>query len=187
MCEHKLKKNKNTIMKLEDKNRIIESITDRINASNNLYLTDISDLNAEDTSTLRGECFKKDIELVVVKNTLLEKAFDKAEGEYEELKQVLVGHTSVMFADQGSTPAKLIQDFRKKHERPLLKAAYIGEAIYIGEEYLETLSNIKSREELIGDIVLLLQSPMKRVVTSLQSGGNKISGILETLSKKDEN
>ena len=173
-------------MRREDKNKIIEEITGKISNSSHIYLADTSELNAAETSDLRRACFNKDIELVVVKNTLLEKALEKSEGDYEELKQVLHGPTSVMFCETGNVPAKLIKEFRKKHERPVLKAAFVEESVYIGDEQLEALANIKSKEELIGDIILLLQSPMKNVISSLQSGANKITGILKTLSEKEE-
>ncbi len=173
-------------MTREEKDRIIEGLVERINRYNTMYLTDISDLNATHTSLLRRECFKKDIELVVVKNKLLEKALDRADDDYSELKSALKGHTSVMFTEVGNVPAKLIKEFKKKRNRPILKAASVSRALYVGEHYLDTLITIKTREELIGDIVLLLQSPIKRVVTSLQSGGHLLVGLLKTLSEKTE-
>lgn len=173
-------------MTREEKAKKIEQLTNEIKNSSHIYLTDISNLNAEDTSLLRRTCFKKEIKLKVYKNTLIEQAFKEIGNEYDELKDVLKGNTSIMFSEQGSEPAKLIKEFRKKKDRPILKGAYVEEGVYIGDNQLEALTQIKSKNELIGDIVLLLQSPMKKVVSSLQSGGNKISGILETLSKKEE-
>ena len=124
------------------------------------------------------------IELVVVKNTLFRKALEKTGKEFGELNEVLNGSTSVMFSNSGSVPAKLIKEFRKNHDKPILKAAFVQESIYVGEEYLVTLINIKTKEELIGDIIALLQSPAKNVISALQSGGNKIAGIMKTLSEK---
>ena len=125
-------------------------------------------------------------QLEVVKNTLLRKALEKAEGEYTELYDTLKGNTSIMFSTVGNSPAKIIKDFRKKSERPLLKGAFIEEAIFIGDEHLDALVAIKSKEELLGDIITLLQSPAKNVISALQSSGGKIAGIVKTLSEKPE-
>jgi len=172
-------------MKREEKDAIIENIVEQINVNNHFYLTDIGGLNAEDTSKLRRECFKNDIKLVVVKNTLLQKAFEKSEGKYDELFDVLKGPTSVMFTEQGNAPAKLIKEFRKGKDKPVIKAAYVEETVYVGDDLLETLVKIKSRNELLGDIVLLLQSPAKNVISALKSGGNILHGVLETLANKE--
>jgi large subunit ribosomal protein L10 len=173
-------------MKKEEKNQIIDGLVEQINSFPHLYITDISGLNAADTGALRRLCFEKGIKLVVTKNTLLKKALEQADGQYDELYEVLKSSTSVMFSNEGSTPAKLIKEFRKKHERPSLKAAYVEECVYVGENQLEVLATIKSREELIGDIVLLLQSPAKNVVSALQSGKNLLAGLVKTLSEKEE-
>ncbi|MCY1633361.1 50S ribosomal protein L10 [Marinifilum breve] len=172
-------------MKKEQKIQIIDSLTEEINASNHFYLTDISEMNAEDTSALRRACFEKDIKLVVVKNTLLKIALEKAEGEFEGLDNVLKGSTSLMLTETGNLPAKLIKEFRKEHDKPILKAAYVEESLYIGDNELEALTTIKSKEELIGDIVALLQSPIKNVVSSLESGKNILAGVVKTLSEKE--
>ena len=172
-------------MKKEDKNILINNLTELINNSNHFYLTDISALNASATSLLRRKCFDRDIELVVVKNTLFRKALERTGKEFSELNEVLKGSTSVMFTNSGSTPAKLIKEFRKNHEKPVLKAAYVQESIYIGEDQLINLLNVKTKEELIGDIITLLQSPAKNVISALQSGGNKLAGIVKTLSEKE--
>jgi large subunit ribosomal protein L10 len=172
-------------MKKEQKIQIIDSLTEEINASNHFYLTDISEMNAEDTSALRRACFEKDIKLVVVKNTLLRIALEKAEGEFEGLDNVLKGSTSLMLTETGNLPAKLIKEFRKEHDKPILKAAYVEESLYIGDNELEALTTIKSKEELIGDIVALLQSPIKNVVSSLESGKNILAGVVKTLSEKE--
>jgi large subunit ribosomal protein L10 len=134
---------------------------------------------------LRRKCFEKDIRLVVVKNTLLKKALEKLDGEYGELYGVLKDSTSVMFSETGNAPAKLIKEFRKKLDKPVLKAAFVEESIYIGDDQIEILSSLKSKEELIGDIILLLQSPAKNVLSALQSGGNTLAGIIKTLSEKE--
>ena len=173
-------------MKREEKNTIVENLKNQINESNHFYLTDISDLNASDTSSLRRKCFEKDIKLMVVKNTLLKRALENSEGDFVDLYDVCKNSTSIMFSDTGNIPAKLIKEFRKKHDKPVLKAAYVEESIYIGDEYLDTLTEIKSKEELLGDLILLLQSPIKNVLSALQSGGNVLTGVLNTLSERKE-
>ncbi len=172
-------------MTRDEKSQVIESLAQSISEAKHFYLADISELNAEDTSALRRKCFEKDIKLIVVKNTLLRKALDKLEGEYGELYDVLKSNTSVMFTETGNAPAKLIKEFRKKLDRPILKAAFVEESIYIGDDQLDILSSIKSKEELLGDLIALLQSPAKNVVSALQSGGNKLAGIIKTLSEKE--
>ena len=171
-------------MTREEKSQVIDALTTQLADGNIIYLADISGLNALQTSDLRRACFKANIKLAVVKNTLLEKAMQKSDKDFGELPSVLKGNTSLMFSETGNAPAKLIKEFRKKSNKPLLKGAYVEEAIYIGDEQLDALVNIKSKEELIGDIITLLQSPAKNVVSALQSGGNKLTGILKTLSEK---
>lgn len=173
-------------MRKEDKKQLIDSLTQQLADNNNFYLTDVSDLNAQNTSDLRRLCFKYGIRMQVVKNTLLKKAMENAERDYDELYEILIGNTSIMFAEAGNAPAKLIKEFRKKSDRPILKGAYIEEMTYLGDEQLDFLANIKSKDELIADVIALLQSPVKNVVSSLQSGGSKLSGILKTLSEKGE-
>ena len=172
-------------MRRDDKSKLIDSLAAQIDATPHFYLTDISDLNALDSSDLRRACFKSDVKLQVVKNTLLKKAFEKSEKNLEEIYETLVNNTSIMFSEVGNAPAKLIKEFRKKKDKPVLKAAYVEESIYVGDDQLENLANIKSKEELIGDIISLLQSPAKNVVSALQSGGQTLTGVLETLSKKE--
>lgn len=172
-------------MNKEQKIQIIDSLTEEINASNHFYLTDISEMNAEQTSALRRACFEKQIKLVVVKNSLLKLALEKAEGEFDGVYDVLKGSTSLMLTETGNLPAKLIKEFRKENEKPILKAAYVEESVYVGDNELEALSTIKSKEELIGDIVALLQSPIKNVVSSLESGKNILAGVVKTLSEKE--
>jgi large subunit ribosomal protein L10 len=174
-------------MRKEEKNKVIESLTKDINAFNHLYLTDISGLNADATSNLRRKCFEKEIKMVVAKNTLLKLALDKAEGDYQELYEILNGNTSILLSATGNLPAKLIKEFRKgKMDRPILKGAYVEQSVYLGDDQLDALSNIKSKEELIGDIVMLLQSPAKNVISSLQSGGNTLTGVIKTLSEREQ-
>jgi large subunit ribosomal protein L10 len=173
-------------MKREDKNVIIQELTEKLNRYDHFYLTDISNLNAADTSLLRRKCFDKSINLVVVKNTLLRKALEGSEKNFEEMYDVLKDSTSIMFSESGNVPAKLIKEFRKKHDRPLLKAAYIEQSFYFGDDQVEMLSTLKTRDELIGDIILSLQSPANNVISALKSGGNIIAGIVKTLSEKEQ-
>ncbi|MFY0715116.1 50S ribosomal protein L10 [Seonamhaeicola sp. NFXS20] len=172
-------------MTREEKSQVIEELTSELANSTNIYLTDISGLNAGTTSALRRACFKANVKMAVVKNTLLEKAMEASDKDFGDLPTVLKGNTSVMYCETGNAPAKLIKTFRKKSDKPLLKGAFIEEAIYIGDEQLDVLVDIKSREELIGEIVTLLQSPAKNVVSALQSGGGKLAGIIKTLSEKE--
>ena len=172
-------------MTREEKSIVIEALTTQLTENKNIYLADISGLNAGMTSDLRRACFKANIKLSVVKNTLLEKAMDASDKDFGELPSILKGNTSIMYSETGNAPAKVIKSFRKKSDKPLLKGAFIEEAIYLGDDQLDILVDIKSREELIGDIISLLQSPAKNVISALQSGGGKLSGILKTLSQKE--
>ena len=171
-------------MTREEKSQVIQDLTATLAETNSIYLTDISGLDAASTSNLRRACFKANVQLAVVKNTLLSKAMEASDKEFGELKDILKGNTSLMISEASNAPAKVIKEFRKKSEKPLLKGAYIEEAICVGDDQLETLVNVKSREELIGEIITLLQSPAKNVVSALQSGGSKLSGIIKTLSDK---
>ena len=172
-------------MTREEKSLVIEELTADLANNENIYLTDISGLNAGTTSNLRRACFKAGVKLSVVKNTLLEKAMEASDREFGELPTVLKGNTSVMYSETGNVPAKLIKTFRKKSDKPLLKGAFIEEAVYIGDDQLDMLVDIKSKEELIGEIVGLLQSPAKNVISALKSGGGTIAGIIKTLSEKE--
>ena len=171
-------------MNKQEKDKTIQALDNMLNDNNNFYLADISGLNAEQNSALRRLCFKRSVSIKVVKNTLLKKALEKNDLDFSQLYNVLVGNTSIMQAEAGNAPAKVIKEFRKKNEKPILKAAHIEEAMYIGDENLATLADLKSKEELIGDIITLLQSPAKNVISSLQSGGNKLAGIIKTLEEK---
>ncbi|HKK42967.1 MAG TPA: 50S ribosomal protein L10 [Bacteroidales bacterium] len=173
-------------MRREEKNAIIDSLADRLKEYSHFYLTDTAELNAADTSDLRRKCFQNDIKLIVVKNTLLKRALEQSDVDFEELYPVLKGTSSIMFTQSGNGPAKLIKEFRKKHDKPVLKGAYVQESIYVGDNILDTLVSVKTKEELIGDVIMLLQSPAKNVISALKSGGNTIHGVLETLSKREE-
>ena len=172
-------------MRREEKDVIIQDLAQKLNDSKHFYLTDISALNAEETSNLRRKCFEKEISLLVVKNTLLRKAMEKSEGDFNDLFDVLKDSTSIMFCETGNTPAKLIKDMRKTMEKPLLKAAFVEESIYIGDDQLEALSNIKSKEELLGDLAMLLQSPASNLVSALAASGSKLAGALKTMSEQE--
>lgn len=172
-------------MKKEDKALVIEKIGKTLAEYSCVYLTQTAGLNAEKTSELRRACFKGDVKMMCVKNTLLRKAFEASGTDYSELFDTLHGETTLMLSNTGNAPAKLIKAFRKKDDTlPILKGAYVEETVYIGEDQLETLAHIKSKNELIADVIALLQSPAKNVVSALQSGGNTLHGVLETLSKK---
>ena len=173
-------------MTREEKSKAITEITDVLSQNEIIYLTDISGLNSIETSNLRRLCFKSGVKLEVMKNTLLEKAMTASDKEFGDLLDTLKGNTSVMVADVGNAPAKVIKDFRKKSDKPILKGAIIESDIYLGDDQLELLANIKSKEEIIGEIILLLQSPAKNVISALKSSGNKLSGIIKTLSEREE-
>ena len=172
-------------MKSSEKQVIINNLQEQIDSFNHFYLADISGLNAENTSDLRRLCFSQEVKLVVVKNTLLRKALENSGKDASELYDALKGNTSVMFTEQGNVPAKLIKEFSKKHKKPVLKAAYVEESVYVGADQLDALVAVKSKNELIADVVALLQSPMKTVLGQLQSGGNIIHGVLDTLKEKE--
>jgi large subunit ribosomal protein L10 len=172
-------------MTKEEKAKYIEDLTAELREAGIFYLADTSTMTVEVINILRRKCFQSNIKLKVVKNTLLEKAMERVEGiDYGQLKEVLAGPTSILFAEVGNVPAKIIQEFRKKSDKPVLKGAFIEEAIFIGDNQLEALANIKSKNELIGDIVGLLQSPAKNVVSALKGQGGKIAGILKTLEER---
>lgn len=161
-------------MKKEDKTKIIDSLVERINANNKIYLADCSSLTVEKVNQFRRSCFEKNISMTVVKNSLLKKALERAiDSRLVDLIPALKGATALMFTEVGNAPAKLIKEFRKKNDKPLLKAAFIEENIYIGDKELDALANIKSKNELIGELIGLLQSPAKRVIGALQANAEK--------------
>jgi large subunit ribosomal protein L10 len=172
-------------MTREEKSKVIEVLTAELADNANIYLADISGLNAGTTSNLRRACFKANVQLAVVKNTLLAKAMEASDRDFGDLPTVLKGNTSVMYSETGNAPAKVIKAFRKKSDKPLLKGAFIEESIYLGDDQLDMLVDIKSKEELIGEIVGLLQSPAKNVISALKSSGGKLAGIIKTLSEKE--
>lgn len=173
-------------MRKEDKSIAIEKIAQTLKEYPNFYLVETAGLNAEKTSQLRRACAKAEVKLMVVKNTLLHKALEQLDGDYSELYPALAGPTSLMCTQVANVPAKLIKDFVKKDDiLPAFKAAYVEETVYFGTDQLDTLATIKSKNELIADVVALLQSPAKNVISALTSGGTKLHGILETLSKKE--
>lgn len=173
-------------MKKEDKSAIIKQLESTINEYAHFYLADIGGLNAAETSELRRVCYKQDIKLVVVKNTLLEKALESSSVDFSEIYGSLKGETSLLLSNIGNAPAKLIKDFSKasKSKKPVLKAAYVEESFYIGADQLDALVSVKSKNELLGELIGLLQSPAKNVVSALQSGGTTIHGVLKTLAER---
>jgi large subunit ribosomal protein L10 len=172
-------------MKREDKYQIIESLTEKLKGREVVYLTDTSDLDVETINKLRRLCFRRNVTLQVVKNTLLRKAMDASEKNFEPLYDVLKGATSIMLAETANVPARLIKEFRKSSPKPILKGAYVQESFFFGDDQLDTLVSLKSKEELLGDLIGLLQSPARNVISALQSGGTTIAGVLKTLSEKE--
>lgn len=171
-------------MNREDKNQMIADLKGKLEVNSHFYLTDISEMTVEDSNSLRGAFHEQGIRIEVVKNTLLKKAMEQSATDYSDLFDVLKGATSIMFTEVGNAPAKVIEKFRKTNEKPILKGAFVEESVYIGDDQVKVLSSIKSKEELIGDIVMLLQSPAKNVISGLKGSGSKLSGILKTLSEK---
>lgn len=173
-------------MNKEQKAEIVATLTQKLNECNFIYLTDVSALNAAKTNQLRREFFKGGIEMEVAKNTLIEKAIEKSDKNFGNLVDVLKGNTALLFSTDSKSPAKIIKDFRKKDAKPALKGAYIDSDIFIGDDQLDALIKLKSRNELIGDVIGMLQSPAKNVISALQSSGGKLAGIVKTLSERPE-
>lgn len=174
-------------MTKQEKTQVIEDLVQQLAQNRNFYLTDTAALTAEKTSKLRRECFNKKITMKVVKNSLLRKAMEKTTGrDYKEMVPTIKGNTAILFCESGAEPAKVIKTFRKENDKPVLKSAFVEETVYVGDNYLEFLSAIKSKNELIGEIITLLQSPAKNVISALQSGKNKLAGIVKTLGEKPE-
>lgn len=174
-------------MTREEKTVVIDQLSEKLSNNNYFYLADSSGLTVENVNKFRRQCFDKQVEFKVIKNTLLQKAMEKIGDGYEELYDSLKGPTAVLFCETGNVPAKLLKEFKKKNpklEKPALKAAYIDSAIYVGAEHLEALTAIKSKDELIGDVIGILQSPAKNVVSALQSGGNILSGLVKALEER---
>ena len=171
-------------MKREEKEQIISSLVENLSKYNNFYIADISNLTVEKSNQFRRICFNKNIKVNVAKNSLIQKALERMEGDYSPIFEALKGTSAIMYSDIGNDPAKVIKEFRKKSDRPLLKGAWIDSSIYVGDNYLDALVSLKSKNELIADIIALLQSPAKNVISGLQSGGQKLSGILKTLEER---
>jgi large subunit ribosomal protein L10 len=173
-------------MNREQKAEIVATLTQKLNECNFIYLTDVSTLDAQKTNQLRREFFKGGIEMEVAKNTLIEKAIEQSDKNFGNLVDVLKGNTALLFSTDSKTPAKIIKDFRKKDTKPALKGAYIDSDIFIGDDQLESLIALKSKNELIGEVIGLLQSPAQNVISALKSGGGNIAGIVKTLSERPE-
>ena len=171
-------------MNKEEKVIAVEELKGQLADYKSIYLTDIAGLNALQTSKLRRECFNSNVKLSVVKNTFLERAMSESENDFGELKELLKGNTTIMLSTIGNSPAKVIKKFRKDGDKPILKGAFVDEAIYIGDEHIDALFNLKSKEEVIGEIITLLQSPAKNVISALKSSSGKIAGLVKTLSEK---
>ena len=173
-------------MTREEKNQLIEDLTAALESTATVYITDIAGLDAENTSNLRRACHKAEVKMTVVKNALLKKAMERSTKDFGELSDVLKGNSSIMLAEAGNAPAKLIKEFRKKSKKPILKGAYVEEAIFIGDNQLDALTSLKSKNELIGDVILLLQSPIKNVVSGLQAGsGQTGDGLIKALEERN--
>lgn len=173
-------------MKKQEKQQVVAELSEQFKGSNAFYLTDTSALSVEQINKVRRKCFEKNVQLRVAKNTLIKIALDSLGGNYDGIDAALKGPTSVMFTDTPNLPAKLIKELHKEFGKPVLKAAIIDQDVFVGEGNLDMLAALKSREELIGDVISALQSPAINVISGLKSGGNKIAGILETLGNKSE-
>ncbi|MFT5778080.1 MAG: large subunit ribosomal protein L10 [Crocinitomicaceae bacterium] len=172
-------------MTKEEKAKYVDDLAVQLKESNVIYLTDTAELTVEVVSSLRRKAFNANVSMRVVKNTLLAKAMDRVEDkDFGDLRGVLKGATSIMFAETGNGPARLIKDFRKKSDKPILKGAYIDAGVYIGDDQLAALSDLKSKEEMVGEIIGLLQSPAKNVISGLKGAGGTIAGILKTLEAR---
>lgn len=173
-------------MKKEKKVEVVELLKDKFANTPFFYITDASKLTVEEVNQFRTMCFEKGIEMKVVKNTLAKIAMESLENgdRYAPLFDALKGPTAILFTETANAPGKVLKEFRKTKDRPILKAAYIEEGIYIGDEQIDTLADLKSKEDLLGDVILLLQSPIKNVIGALQSGGNTLSGLLKALEER---
>jgi large subunit ribosomal protein L10 len=171
-------------MNRDEKNQIIDSLVDTLSQYSSFYIADIGSLNSEKTSKLRRMCFTKNVQMKVAKNSLIKKALGKMEGDFEQMLPTLKGSSVIMTAEAPNVAAKVIKEFRKTSDKPILKSAYIDTAIFVGDAQLDSLAALKSKQELVGDIIGLLQSPAKNVVSALKSGGGKLAGILKTLEDR---
>ncbi|RKR82233.1 LSU ribosomal protein L10P [Mucilaginibacter gracilis] len=171
-------------MNKEEKHDLVLALAEQMKEYGNFYITDTSDLTVAKINAIRRQCFESDIKMQVTKNSLIKKAMEAVEGDFTEIYDVLKGSSSIMFSKSGTAPAKLIKQLRKKGDKPVLKAAYIDTAIFIGDNQLDALVNLKSKEQLVGEIIGLLQSPAKNVISALKSGGNTIAGLVKTLQER---
>ncbi|NQD70010.1 50S ribosomal protein L10 [Sphingobacterium shayense] len=171
-------------MRKEEKQEIVQALAEQIKSYGNFYITDTAELTVEKVNNIRRKCFESGIAIQVAKNTLIEKALIEAGIDSDELRSVLKGASTIMFSETGNAPAKLIKELRKSGDKPVLKAAYIQETAFVGDDQLNALVTLKSKEELVADIIALLQSPAKNVISALQSGGNTISGLVKALEER---
>ncbi len=171
-------------MTKEEKHELVQALAEQMKEYGNFYITDTSDLTVEKVNLIRRKCFESDITMQVAKNSLIKKAMEAAGGDFSPIYDVLKGSSSILFSKSATAPAKLIKQLRKRADKPILKAAYIDSAIFIGDKQLDTLINLKSKEQLIGEIIGLLQSPAKNVISALQSGGNILAGVVKTLQER---
>jgi large subunit ribosomal protein L10 len=171
-------------MNKDEKHELVLALTEQIKEYGNFYITDTSNLTVAKVNDIRRKCFESDITMQVAKNTLIRKAMEASAGDFSPIFDALKGSSSILFSKSATAPAKLIKQLRRTGEKPILKAAYIDSAIFVGDNQLDTLINLKSREQLIGEIIGLLQSPAKNVISGLQSGGNKLAGIVKTLQER---
>jgi len=171
-------------MNKDEKHELVLALTEQIKEYGNFYITDTSNLTVAKVNDIRRKCFESDITMQVAKNTLIRKAMEASAGDFSLIFEALKGSSSILFSKSATAPAKLIKQLRRTGEKPILKAAYIDAAIFVGDNQLDTLINLKSKEQLIGEIIGLLQSPAKNVISGLQSGGNKLAGIVKTLQER---
>ncbi|MFZ4102657.1 MAG: 50S ribosomal protein L10 [Sphingobacterium thalpophilum] len=171
-------------MRKEEKHEVVLALTETIAEYGNFYITDTANLSVAKVNDIRRKCFESDIKMQVAKNKLIRKAMEASEGDFSEMFDVLKGSSSILFSKSANAPAKLIKQLRKSGDKPVLKAAYIDSAVFIGDNQLDALVNLKSKEQLVADIIALLQSPAKNVISGLQSGGNKLAGIVKTLQER---
>jgi len=172
-------------MNKEEKHDLVLELTEQMKEYGNFYITDTSNLTVAKINNIRRKCFESDITIRVAKNSLIKKAMEATGGDYTEMYDVLKGSSSILFSKSATAPAKLIKQLRKSgSEKPIIKAAYIDQAIFVGDNQLDTLINLKSKEQLVGEIIGLLQSPAKNVISALQSGGNILAGLVKTLQER---
>jgi len=171
-------------MNKEEKYDLVLALTEQMKEYGNFYITDTSNLSVAKVNDIRRKCFDADIKMQVTKNSLIKKAMEAAGGDFAPIYDVLKGSSSILFSKSATAPAKLIKQLRKAGDKPVLKAAYIDSAIFIGDNQLDTLTKLKSKEQLIGEVIGLLQSPAKNVISALQSGGNTLAGLVKTLQER---